>query len=251
MNLPTHDQQLVDEQFIGHFDQDYIDDALLDQLIKKLADLNPHIEEIADFGGGNGRFLDRMLYRIPAAHGTNYEISTCLQSMNTCSSRKTVMAESFLSLEAHSKLDLILMNWVLHHLVGDSLNASLDLIRRAVEVAFRALKPGGVVVVSENLLQSVLPERFSSAALFGITRSKLLKPVVSRMHDGEAVAGVGIYYMSEPQIHSLFHQFEHIATFDRSQHDYGWKLKLIGVTHVTEKVLIFRKPNRDSLAASA
>ena len=251
MNLPTHDQQLVDEQFIGHFDQDYIDDALLDQLIKTLADLNPHVDEIADFGGGNGRFLDRLLHRMPAAHGTNYEISTCLQSLNTCSTRKTVLAESFLSIEAHSKFDLILMNWVLHHLVGDGLDATLGLIRQAVEIVFRALKPGGVVVISENLLQSVFPERFSSAALFGITRSKLLKPVVLRMRDGEAVAGVGIYYMSEPQLHSLFHQFEHIATLDRSRHDYGWKLKLIGVTHVTEKVLIFRKPYRDSLAASA
>lgn len=251
MNVSTRDQQLVDEQFIGHFDQDYIDDALLDRLVRTLIDLNPHIEQIADFGGGNGRFLDRLLSRMPAAYGTNYEISAALQLLNTPSARKTVLAESFLSIEAHSKFDLILMNWVLHHLVGDSLDASLGLIRQAVETVFRALKPGGLMVVSENLLQSVFPTRFSSAALFEITRSKLLKPVVLRMRDGEAVAGVGIYYLSEPQIHDLFHQFEHIATFDRNRHDYGWKLKLIGVTDVTEKVLVFRKPQRDSVAAQA
>lgn len=251
MTISSHDQQFVDEQSIERFDQDYIDDESLDQLLKTIVSLNSGIEEVADFGGGNGRFLDRLLQRMPNAHGTNYEISAHLRSLNTYSNRKTVLAESFLSIGARSKFDLVLMNWVLHHLVGNNRPATLRLIHAATEIAFRALKPGGIAVVSENLLQSIYPERLASAALFRITRSRLLKPVVSRMRDGKVVAGVGIYYMSEPELHAMFPQFEHVVTIRRNQHDYGWKLRLIGITRVTEKILIFRKPQHDSRAASA
>lgn len=61
MTIPSHDQQLVDEQSIERFDQDYIDDESLDQLLKTIVSLNSGIDEVADFGGGNGRFLDRLL----------------------------------------------------------------------------------------------------------------------------------------------------------------------------------------------
>lgn len=251
MTIPTHGQQLVDEQSIGRYDQDYIDDQFLDQLLQTIATLNSHIAEVADFGGGNGRFLDRLLHRLPNAHGTNYEISARQRLLNTDSTQKTVLAESLLSIDAHPKFDLVLMNWVLHHLVGNDLPTTLRLIRAAADIALRTLKPGGIVVVTENLVQSICPERFASAALFWITRSKLLKPVLSRMRDGEAVAGVGLYYMSEPQLHTMFPQFEHLLTFDRKQHDHGWKIRLIGITRVTEKVLIFKKPFRDTGVDSA
>jgi SAM-dependent methyltransferase len=161
--------------------------------------------------------------------------------LNAHSERKTVSAESFLNINPHAEYDLILINWVLHHLVGNSLPATLQLIRSATEIAARALKPGGVIVVSENLVQSTFSERFASAALFKVTGSRLLKPVISRMRDGTAIAGVGIYYLSEPQLHAMFPGFEPIATFDQGQHNYGWKLKLIGVTRVMEKILVFQK----------
>jgi SAM-dependent methyltransferase len=242
MNISIHDQQLIDERVIGRFDQDYMDDPFLDQLLQTIATLNSHIEEVADFGGGNGRFLDRLLHHLPNAHGTNYEISAYMRSLNTCSSQKTVLADSFLSIDAYSKFDLVIMNWVLHHIIGRDLSTTLRLIHAAVEIALRILKPGGLVVVSENFLKSICPERFASAALFLITRSKFLKPIASRMRDGSAVAGLGLYYMSEPQLRTMFLKFEHIATFDRKLHDHGWKIRLIGITRVTEKVLIFKKP---------
>ncbi len=241
MTISARNQQLVDEQSIERFDQDYISDDSLDRLLKVILAVNPQIDEVADFGGGNGRLLDRLLKRLPHAHGTNYEISKHLRSLNAHSPRKTVSAESFLVIDAHAKFDLILINWVLHHLVGNSLSITLQLIRSATEVAARALKPGGLIVVSENLIQSTFSERFASAALFKVTGSRLLKPVISRMRDGAAIAGVGIYYMSEPQLHAMFPEFKHVATLDQGQHDYGWKLKLIGVTRVKERVLVFQK----------
>ena len=134
------------------------------------------------------------------------------------------------------------MNWVLHHLVGRDLQATLTLIDAAAEAAFRALRPGGALVIAENLLESACPERLASAALFLITRSRLLKPVISRMRDGNAIAGVGIYYLSQAQLRATFSAFEPVATLDHLEHDYGWKLRLIGITRVAGKVLVFRKP---------
>ena len=134
------------------------------------------------------------------------------------------------------------MNWVLHHLVGKDLPATKQLIADAAAVAYDVLKPGGVLVVSENLLQSSFRAGISSAALFMVTRSRLLRPIVSRMRDGKAVAGVGIYYMSETELGSVLARFEPVTTFDRGAHDYGWKLRPIGITCVREKVLVFRKP---------
>lgn len=235
------DQNLVDDQVIDRFDYDYFGDGLLDRVLGSVAGFRPEVRAIADFGGGNGRLLDRVLARYPQAIGTNYEISERLRSLNAASPRKTVAAESFLAADARSKYDLVFLNWVLHHLVGRDLRATHRLIGSAVEAADRALKPGGALVVSENLLQSVIPERISSAALFAITRSRLLKPIVSRMRDGQTIAGVGIYYLSEPQLLAAFDRFEHVATFDQNEHDYGWKLRLIGVRRVGEKVLVFRK----------
>ena len=241
MTYSAGGQQLVDEQSIVRFDQDYIGDDTLDRLLETILSVRPRIDEIADFGGGNGRLLDRVLQRLPQALGTNYEVSEQLRFLNAHSERKTVSAESFLSINTHAEYDLILINWVLHHLVGNSLPETLQLIRSATAIAARALKPGGVIVVSENLIQSTLSERFASAALFKVTGSRLLKPVISRMRDGAAIAGVGIYYMSEQQLHSMFPEFKHVATFDQGQHDYGWKLKPIGVTRVMEKILVFQK----------
>ena len=242
MSASPYPQALVDELAMGRFDQDYIDDALLDRLVEAVAAVRPEVARIADFGGGNGRFLDRLLSRMPRAHGTNYEISAHLRSLNAAPPRKELVATSFLSLDRHSQYDLVLMNWVLHHLVGKDLPATKQLIADAAAVAYDVLKPGGVLVVSENLLQSSFRAGISSAALFMVTRSRLLRPIVSRMRDGKAVAGVGIYYMSETELGSVLARFEPVTNFDRGAHDYGWKLRPIGITCVREKVLVFRKP---------
>jgi len=242
MKPQPDDQRLVGEMEVAKFDQDYIGDDVLDEIVSTLLAVKPDIVKIADFGGGNGRFLDRLLQRIPRANGTNYETSIQLRAVNAHHPRKAICGQSFLVVEDWAEHDLILMNWVLHHLVGDTLHRTVQLVHAASDIAYRALKPGGILVISENLLQSLFPEQFSSAILYYITQSQLLKPLTSRMKDGTSVAGVGIYYMSAPQLLRIFSGFELLATFDRNRHDYGKRLMLIGITSVLERILIFRKP---------
>jgi hypothetical protein len=233
-------QNLVDDQLIDRFDYDYFGDGLLDRVLASVDGLRSEVRTIADFGGGNGRLLDRVLARYPQAHGTNYEISERLRALNTASSRKTVSAKSFLVLEEASAFDSCSSTGAApprrprspddHRLIESAAEAP-----NAPEARRGACRFG-------NLLYSVIPERFSSAALFAVTRSRLLKPIVSRMHDGKAIAGVGIYYMSEPRLRGVFARLEHVATLDQNEHDYGWKLRLVGIRRVAEKVLVFRKP---------
>lgn len=236
-----NEQVLVGDSTIDRFDVDYISDATLDRLIENVIVKNSGISDIADVGGGNGRLLDRVLARFPSAHGTNFEISARLRSLNATLPRKTVVADSLLSIDASAAYDLIFMNWVLHHLVGRSVGNTKQLIGRAIDVAYRALRPQGFLVVSENILESWLPDGISSAALFTITRSRFLKPLISRMRDGSAVAGVGVYYLSMSNLQNLLALFKSVHCICVAEHDYGWKLRLIGITRVTENIFIFQK----------
>ena len=76
-----------------------------------------------DLGGGNGVFADQLIDRFPSSDVTILDISSNLLKKNRPSSRKKLingsieyMAEI---LEGH-RFDCIAMNWVLHHLVGES-----------------------------------------------------------------------------------------------------------------------------------
>lgn len=242
MGTSSIDQRILDESAIDRFDADYIGESLLQQVVQLCVNLRPELSSIADFGGGNGRLLDRVLDCLPNAVGVNYEISAYLRSLNKQRPNKTIVSNSFLSQEIDSEYDLIFINWVFHHLVGANIRSTSTLMQQAANVAFQALRPNGVLVVSENLLKSVLPAGVSSGALFSITKSHLLKPIVSRMRDGKTIAGVGIYYLSERRLIELLSRFELMRTFFSSEHDYGWKLKPIGITRVEEKLLVFRKP---------
>lgn len=242
MGTSSIDQQILDESAIDRFDEDYIGESLFQQLVQLCVELRPEITSIADFGGGNGRLLDRVLDCLPDALGVNYEVSAYLRRLNKQRPNKIIVSDSFLSQKIDSKYDLIFINWVFHHLVGVNIGSTSALMQQAADVAFQALRPNGLLVVSENLLKSVFPVGVSSGALFGITKSRFLKPIVSRMRDGKTIAGVGIYYLSEQRLIELLSKFELIRTFFSSEHDYGWKLKPIGITRVEEKLLVFRKP---------
>jgi hypothetical protein len=165
-----------------------------------------------------------------------------MRSLNAARADKTLSAASFLDDASKSHYDLILMNWVLHHLVRRDIRGTRELIGQAVDRAYEAVRPGGIVVVAENVLRSRLGTHCSSSLLFAVTRSRLLRPVISRMKDGEAIAGIGIYYLSRSALDDLFRRFEPVAEFATGDHDYGWKLKPIGISRVTETILLFRKP---------
>ena len=78
---------------------------------------------LLDLGGGNGLFADQLLARFPKGVVTIIDISSALLSKNNLSSRKELIhgaIENMGEIFAGRRFDYITMNWVLHHLVGQS-----------------------------------------------------------------------------------------------------------------------------------
>jgi len=92
------------------------------------------------------------------------------------------------------KFDLILFNWILHHLVVGSYAKTTALQRNVVAKARRLLNPGGVVSVLENLYEGSVVDGVPSRLIFELTSSKLLKPLIRRL--GANTAGCGVCFRS-------------------------------------------------------
>jgi hypothetical protein len=91
-----------------------------------------------DVGGGNGAFADRLLDAYPLSRGTVLDNSQVLLSRNKPRSQKDLVCGSATDLQVLSgPYDLICMNFLLHHLVGNSYEAS----GRHVAAALTATRP--------------------------------------------------------------------------------------------------------------
>ncbi|HWE22900.1 MAG TPA: class I SAM-dependent methyltransferase [Myxococcales bacterium] len=150
-----------------------------------------------DVGGGNGSFADMLLAAYPRARGVVLDPAEILLSENKPHPRKEVKlarAESMDELFGERKFDLILFNWILHHLVLDSYAKTIELQRAVILKARRLLERGGVISVLENLYEGNVVDAVPSRLIFELTSSKLLKPLVRRL--GANTAGTGVCFRS-------------------------------------------------------
>ena len=152
-----------------------------------------------DVGGGNGSFADMLLAAYPLARGVVLDPAEILLRENKPHPRKEVKlarAENMDELFGERKFDLILFNWILHHVVLDSYSKTVALQRTVISKARRLLKPGGVVSVLENLYEGTVVDGVPSRLIFELTKSALLKPLRDRPSAGRcpsraAAAGRG------------------------------------------------------------
>jgi ubiquinone/menaquinone biosynthesis C-methylase UbiE len=150
-----------------------------------------------DVGGGNGLFGDMLLDAYPGARGVIIDPAEVLLRENQRHPRKEVLlarAENLDELFGERKFDLILFNWILHHLVLDSYAKTVELQRTVLAKARGLLKPGGVISVLENLYEGTIVDGVPSRLIFELTKSTLLKSVVSLL--GANTAGCGVCFRS-------------------------------------------------------
>jgi SAM-dependent methyltransferase len=150
-----------------------------------------------DVGGGNGSFADMLLAAYPLARGVVLDPAEILLRENKPQPRKEVKlarAEGMDELFGERKFDLILFNWILHHLVLGSYSKTVALQSTVIAKARRMLKPGGVVSVLENLYEGTVVDGVPSRLIFELTKSTLLKPLTSRL--GANTAGCGVCFRS-------------------------------------------------------
>jgi len=190
--------RMLDDDQLRTFNIEHICDGEWD-IIKPVFDASFAGREFSfvDVGGGNGLFADMVLAAYPAARGVVLDPAEILLRENKPHPRKELTlarAETMDELFGQRKFDLILFNWILHHLVLDSHAKTTALQRNVLAKARRLLKPGGAVSVLENLYDGSVVDGAPSRLIFELTSSKTLKPLVRRL--GANTAGCGVCFRS-------------------------------------------------------
>lgn len=183
-----------------------------EELETKLLLLEELIEDrpfnVLDLGGGNGSFADQLLVRFPKSSVTILDISLLLLANNSPSDRKELIhgsIECMPDILAGRTFDCITVNWVFHHLVGNSYCACwkncLDTLMQCKEL----LKPNGMLVVAENMFDGYLSSNLPSHLIYAITavRWPWFVCLAKRFFN---TAGVGVCFQSQRAWQHMFAQ---------------------------------------------
>jgi hypothetical protein len=191
-------KQLEDSQ-LETFDKEYMADGrweiIKEQINKDFPDGN---FSFLDVGGGNGVFADRLLAEYPNSTGSVLDNSQLLLSKNQLNHRKTIICDSVENLNnIKEKYDLILFNWLLHHLVGNSYLETRRNISTAIKSVIPFLTSRGKISIFENMYDGLIFDSLPSRLIFSFTSNKAISFLVKKM--GANTAGVGVCFLSQKQ----------------------------------------------------
>jgi SAM-dependent methyltransferase len=194
---------LADDQLVA-FDTEYVDDVRWKPIAIGLDELPSDISFL-DIGGGNGVFVDRVLEAYPSASGIVGDNAAMLLDLHAQRAGKTTIRLDALALPdaALERVDVVFLNWVLHHLVetGDYETTRRNIVRVLADVRW-LLKPGGRLSVYENMYDGSVLHNAPSHLIFGATSSRRLARVTRRF--GANTAGVGVCFQSEASWRKIF-----------------------------------------------
>lgn len=197
----------LDESQNLTFDADYHSPGELNLKLQRLRDLARRDDfSILDVGGGNGRFLDTILEVYPSAHGTLIDISPQLTALNRPHPRKTIRIGSVENLGAEfpeGSFDIIMMNWLLHHLVSPSYSECENNCKLTLHACRKLLKPNGTIVVTENMFDGFGGTNLPSWMIYMITRVRA-PWFVARSRRFFNTAGVGVCFRSASSWRGIF-----------------------------------------------
>lgn len=184
------------------FDVDYVDPgdrwALVRERIR--SQFGHHPFTFLDVGGGNGRFVDRLLEEFPAATGTVLEPSGLLLARNTPHERKALIEGTAAELPGE-RYDLICVHWLLHHLVSESYEATRQEQVRTLTALRAHLTERGRISVYENIYEGWLANDLPGWLIYQGTALRRIAGLARRL--GANTAGVGVCFHSLPAWRSL------------------------------------------------
>ena len=185
------------------FDTEYIDQRMFEILIKQLDMLYPTRQpfHLLDIGGGNGVYADKVLSHYTNSRVTLVEPEETLLEKNRRHPNKELKCSLFQDLELVIPYDIIQFNWVLHHFISDSYEATKNIQQQALEKAFNHLSSDGLVVIFENFYEGSLVRDLPSKLIYQMTASKALAPITSKL--GANTAGVGVCFNSRETWHDM------------------------------------------------
>jgi len=191
-------RRLADSQ-LANFDKEYVGErkwAALRACIDR--DFSGRPFSFLDIGGGNGLFADRVLATYSNSRGTVLDNAEILLRKNKdWPDRKTIVcgsAENLETLFAGERFDIIFMNWVLHHLVGESYASTTENVRRLLHGAGSLLHPNGRISIFEHMYDGLVIDNLPSHIIYHLTSSRRLSSLIRRW--GANTAGVGVCFRS-------------------------------------------------------
>jgi SAM-dependent methyltransferase len=189
----------LDDSQLANFDKDYVGDekwAALRACIDR--DLPDGSFSFLDIGGGNGLFADKVLAAYPQSRGTVLDNAAILLRKNKdWEDRKTIVcgsAENLETLFGAERFDIIFMNWVLHHLVGDSYTCTTENVRHLLHMSASILRQHGRISIFEHMYDGLVIDNLPSHIIYHLTSSMRLSSLMRRW--GANTAGVGVCFRS-------------------------------------------------------
>jgi ubiquinone/menaquinone biosynthesis C-methylase UbiE len=200
---------LLNEEQNSAFDAEFHSKEELEAkflLLERLVEGKPF--NILDLGGGNGLFVDQLLDRFPNSYATIVDVSACLLARNTSSDRKELIhsaIEHIPDILAGRTFDYITVNWVFHHLIGNSYRACRENCHTTLMQCKELLKPNGLLLVAENMFDGYLGSNLPSHVIYAITATRWpwFVRFAKRFFN---TAGVGVCFQSRRAWQQMFAQ---------------------------------------------
>ena len=197
----------LDSDQLESFNTEYVNGVLWDSVINFIDKYFQTGEfTFLDIGGGNGVFTDRLLEYYPNCRAILLDNATNLIEINKENLRKKIILDSVENLEKYlnaNNVDIIFINWVLHHLVSDSYKKT----RHNITNILRIIKQNQnvkYVAIFENMYNGIIFDNLPSWLIFQLTSLKSIKKITKKM--GANTAGVGVSFLSKKTWVKLFNQ---------------------------------------------
>lgn len=200
---------LLNEKQNAAFDTEFHSPEELENKFLLLEELfNDRPFNVLDLGGGNGLFADQLLARFPKSFVAIVDISSLLLAKNRPSTRKELIhgsIESMLSILSGRTFDCITVNWVFHHLVGNSYQACRKNCLDTLIQCKKILSPNGMLLVTENMFDGYLRSNLPSHLIYTITATRWpwFVRLAKRFFN---TAGVGVCFQSRRAWQHMFAQ---------------------------------------------
>ena len=205
----------LDNDAVKAFDTEFRDWEAYCSVLSSLGIPRPTKIKVLDIGGGNGIFMDRLLAFFSNATGVVLDYSQFMLDRNTNNLRKKVMQGSATDIDTlllGENYDLVTINVLLHHLVGENEEQNLINISRCLKSLHRILAGKGKLVVYEQVYEGWLRQPSPGEIIYRITKIKsgTFSSLMKRL--GANTAGVGVRFRSIRGWQGLFerHNFRSI-----------------------------------------
>jgi SAM-dependent methyltransferase len=117
------------------------------------------------------------------------------------------LADGFrLPLKSESKFDLIHIDSVLHHLIGNTKHQNMSLVNLMLKVLSDRLSENGVLVIEMHYVSYIMPIITSSIVFYGLKLLNFLKLDISRTIN-EFQPGLEVNFLYDKEIEKVLEQY--------------------------------------------